>query len=133
MVPFCGVFLKELSDALDGTASIISLKPPPDHTEDSIEVQASTNISYQAERIRHVSIIHPALSSSSSSLCLTTAASTTSCLGPAQMDYTSQRKKPPSATSSRLSGTLHPFFYSPLLLLSLFFSSDFLLSSPQIL
>ncbi|KAM6964739.1 1-phosphatidylinositol 4,5-bisphosphate phosphodiesterase epsilon-1 isoform 1-T1 [Tautogolabrus adspersus] len=37
VVPFCGVFLKELSDALDGTASIISLKPPPDHTEDSIE------------------------------------------------------------------------------------------------
>uniref|UniRef100_A0AAQ6A2X5 Phosphoinositide phospholipase C n=1 Tax=Amphiprion ocellaris TaxID=80972 RepID=A0AAQ6A2X5_AMPOC len=37
VVPFCGVFLKELSDALDGTASIISLKPPPDNTEDSIE------------------------------------------------------------------------------------------------
>uniref|UniRef100_A0A3Q3LIZ2 Phosphoinositide phospholipase C n=1 Tax=Labrus bergylta TaxID=56723 RepID=A0A3Q3LIZ2_9LABR len=37
VVPFCGVFLKELSDALDGTASIISLKQPPDHTEDSIE------------------------------------------------------------------------------------------------
>ncbi|KAM3592601.1 uncharacterized protein V6R79_021845 [Siganus canaliculatus] len=37
VVPFCGVFLKELSDALDGTASIISLKPPPDNTDDSIE------------------------------------------------------------------------------------------------
>ncbi|KAK5850867.1 hypothetical protein PBY51_001706 [Eleginops maclovinus] len=37
VVPFCGVFLKELSDALDGTASIISLKPPVDNTEDSIE------------------------------------------------------------------------------------------------
>ncbi|XP_033962610.1 1-phosphatidylinositol 4,5-bisphosphate phosphodiesterase epsilon-1 isoform X2 [Pseudochaenichthys georgianus] len=37
VVPFCGVFLKELSDALDGTASIISLKPPVDNSEDSIE------------------------------------------------------------------------------------------------
>uniref|UniRef100_A0A3Q4BGW2 Phosphoinositide phospholipase C n=1 Tax=Mola mola TaxID=94237 RepID=A0A3Q4BGW2_MOLML len=37
VVPFCGVFLKELSDVLDGTASIISLKPPIDNTEDSIE------------------------------------------------------------------------------------------------
>ncbi|KAM8730218.1 1-phosphatidylinositol 4,5-bisphosphate phosphodiesterase epsilon-1 isoform 2-T2 [Acanthopagrus schlegelii] len=37
VVPFCGVFLKELSDALDGTASIMSLKPPLDNTEDSIE------------------------------------------------------------------------------------------------
>nr|XP_057918195.1 1-phosphatidylinositol 4,5-bisphosphate phosphodiesterase epsilon-1 isoform X3 [Doryrhamphus excisus] len=37
VVPFCGVFLKELSDALDGTASIISLKPPADNTEDTIE------------------------------------------------------------------------------------------------
>ncbi|XP_075314190.1 1-phosphatidylinositol 4,5-bisphosphate phosphodiesterase epsilon-1 isoform X2 [Odontesthes bonariensis] len=37
VVPFCGVFLKELSDALDGTASIISLKQSPDNTEDSIE------------------------------------------------------------------------------------------------
>ncbi|XP_047464842.1 1-phosphatidylinositol 4,5-bisphosphate phosphodiesterase epsilon-1 isoform X3 [Mugil cephalus] len=37
VVPFCGVFLKELSDALDGTASIISLKPSPDNPEDSIE------------------------------------------------------------------------------------------------
>lgn len=38
VVPFCGVFLKELSDALDGTASIISLKPPPDNSEDAIDV-----------------------------------------------------------------------------------------------
>lgn len=38
MVPFCGVFLKELSDALDGTASIISLKSPLYNSEDSIEV-----------------------------------------------------------------------------------------------
>ncbi|XP_054454527.1 1-phosphatidylinositol 4,5-bisphosphate phosphodiesterase epsilon-1 isoform X2 [Anoplopoma fimbria] len=37
VVPFCGVFLKELSEALDGTASIISLKPPLYNTEDSIE------------------------------------------------------------------------------------------------
>uniref|UniRef100_I3KHV3 Phosphoinositide phospholipase C n=1 Tax=Oreochromis niloticus TaxID=8128 RepID=I3KHV3_ORENI len=37
VVPFCGVFLKELSEALDGTASIISLKPSPDNTEYSIE------------------------------------------------------------------------------------------------
>ncbi|XP_068610524.1 1-phosphatidylinositol 4,5-bisphosphate phosphodiesterase epsilon-1 [Brachionichthys hirsutus] len=37
VVPFCGVFLKELSDALDGTASIMSLKPPSDSSEDSIE------------------------------------------------------------------------------------------------
>ncbi|XP_055085431.1 1-phosphatidylinositol 4,5-bisphosphate phosphodiesterase epsilon-1 isoform X3 [Periophthalmus magnuspinnatus] len=35
VVPFCGVFLKEISDALDGTASIISLKQ--DTTEDSLE------------------------------------------------------------------------------------------------
>ncbi|XP_061564651.1 1-phosphatidylinositol 4,5-bisphosphate phosphodiesterase epsilon-1 isoform X3 [Cololabis saira] len=37
VVPFCGVFLKELSDALDGTASIISLKQSSDNTDDSIE------------------------------------------------------------------------------------------------
>ncbi|XP_077358777.1 1-phosphatidylinositol 4,5-bisphosphate phosphodiesterase epsilon-1 isoform X2 [Festucalex cinctus] len=37
VVPFCGVFLKELSDALDGTASIISLETPADNTDDSIE------------------------------------------------------------------------------------------------
>ena len=39
VVPFCGVFLKELSDALDGTASIISLRPPSDHNDDSLEVE----------------------------------------------------------------------------------------------
>lgn len=38
VVPFCGVFLKELNDALDGTASIISLKQRLDNAEDSIEV-----------------------------------------------------------------------------------------------
>ncbi|XP_068161011.1 1-phosphatidylinositol 4,5-bisphosphate phosphodiesterase epsilon-1 isoform X2 [Antennarius striatus] len=37
VVPFCGVFLKELSDALDGTASIMSLKSTLDNSEDSIE------------------------------------------------------------------------------------------------
>uniref|UniRef100_A0A8C4ZDX2 Phosphoinositide phospholipase C n=1 Tax=Gadus morhua TaxID=8049 RepID=A0A8C4ZDX2_GADMO len=38
VVPFCGVFLKELSDALDGTASIISLKAPLENTDsDSLE------------------------------------------------------------------------------------------------
>ncbi|XP_077406391.1 1-phosphatidylinositol 4,5-bisphosphate phosphodiesterase epsilon-1 isoform X2 [Vanacampus margaritifer] len=37
VVPFCGVFLKELSDTLDGTASIIRLETPADHTDDSIE------------------------------------------------------------------------------------------------
>ncbi|KAM4715436.1 1-phosphatidylinositol 4,5-bisphosphate phosphodiesterase epsilon-1 isoform 2-T3 [Anableps anableps] len=37
VVPFCGVFLKELSDALDSTASIISFKQSPDNSDDSIE------------------------------------------------------------------------------------------------
>ncbi|XP_061562127.1 1-phosphatidylinositol 4,5-bisphosphate phosphodiesterase epsilon-1 isoform X1 [Phycodurus eques] len=37
VVPFCGVFLKELSDTLDGTASIISLKTPVDNADDSLE------------------------------------------------------------------------------------------------
>uniref|UniRef100_H3DNJ9 Phosphoinositide phospholipase C n=1 Tax=Tetraodon nigroviridis TaxID=99883 RepID=H3DNJ9_TETNG len=37
VVPFCGVFLKELNDALGGTASIISLKPSLDNAEDSFE------------------------------------------------------------------------------------------------
>ncbi|XP_047233215.1 1-phosphatidylinositol 4,5-bisphosphate phosphodiesterase epsilon-1 isoform X3 [Girardinichthys multiradiatus] len=37
VVPFCGVFLKELSDALDSTASIISLKQSPDNTDNTIE------------------------------------------------------------------------------------------------
>ncbi|XP_037547362.1 1-phosphatidylinositol 4,5-bisphosphate phosphodiesterase epsilon-1 [Nematolebias whitei] len=43
VVPFCGVFLKELSDVLDGTASIISLKQPPDHGDDSIEFVSDYN------------------------------------------------------------------------------------------
>ena len=44
VVPFCGVFLKELSDALDGTASIISLKAPLEHTDtDSLEVHTHTH------------------------------------------------------------------------------------------
>uniref|UniRef100_A0A3B3RTX7 Phosphoinositide phospholipase C n=1 Tax=Paramormyrops kingsleyae TaxID=1676925 RepID=A0A3B3RTX7_9TELE len=37
VVPFCGVFLKELSDALNGTASLISLRPHSDSQDDSIE------------------------------------------------------------------------------------------------
>ncbi|KAI4893550.1 hypothetical protein NFI96_004194 [Prochilodus magdalenae] len=37
VVPFCGVFLKELSEALDGAASLIALRPPFDSQEDSIE------------------------------------------------------------------------------------------------
>uniref|UniRef100_A0A674A284 Phosphoinositide phospholipase C n=1 Tax=Salmo trutta TaxID=8032 RepID=A0A674A284_SALTR len=38
VVPFCGVFLKELSDALDGAASIISLRHSThDSPEDSLE------------------------------------------------------------------------------------------------
>ncbi|XP_061665824.1 1-phosphatidylinositol 4,5-bisphosphate phosphodiesterase epsilon-1 isoform X2 [Syngnathoides biaculeatus] len=37
VVPFCGVFLKELSDTLDGTASIISLKTAADNADDSLE------------------------------------------------------------------------------------------------
>ncbi|XP_053720774.1 1-phosphatidylinositol 4,5-bisphosphate phosphodiesterase epsilon-1 isoform X1 [Synchiropus splendidus] len=43
VVPFCGVFLKELGDALDGTASIIHLKPTPLRTEDSIEFVSEYN------------------------------------------------------------------------------------------
>lgn len=43
VVPFCGVFLKELSDALNSTASIISLKQSPDNTDDSIEVQPTVS------------------------------------------------------------------------------------------
>ncbi|XP_027019022.2 1-phosphatidylinositol 4,5-bisphosphate phosphodiesterase epsilon-1 isoform X2 [Tachysurus fulvidraco] len=37
VVPFCGVFLKELSEALDGAASLIGLRPSFDSQEDSIE------------------------------------------------------------------------------------------------
>ncbi|XP_063047306.1 1-phosphatidylinositol 4,5-bisphosphate phosphodiesterase epsilon-1-like isoform X3 [Engraulis encrasicolus] len=33
VVPFCGVFLKELASSLDGTASLISLRPCKDHIE----------------------------------------------------------------------------------------------------
>ncbi|KAG7492782.1 hypothetical protein MATL_G00017850 [Megalops atlanticus] len=40
VVPFCGVFLKELSDALDGASSLISLRPKFDSREDSIEFVA---------------------------------------------------------------------------------------------
>lgn len=40
VVPFCGVFLKELSEALDGAASLIGLRPAFDSQEDSIEVRA---------------------------------------------------------------------------------------------
>lgn len=39
VVPFCGVFLKELSDALDGAASIIGLRPSFDSQDDSVEVR----------------------------------------------------------------------------------------------
>ncbi|XP_042559176.1 1-phosphatidylinositol 4,5-bisphosphate phosphodiesterase epsilon-1 isoform X2 [Clupea harengus] len=37
VVPFCGVFLKELSDALDGAASLIGLRPSLDPKEDTVE------------------------------------------------------------------------------------------------
>uniref|UniRef100_A0A3B4C9C4 Phosphoinositide phospholipase C n=1 Tax=Pygocentrus nattereri TaxID=42514 RepID=A0A3B4C9C4_PYGNA len=43
VVPFCGVFLKELSDALDGAASLISLRPTFDSQEDSIEFVSDYN------------------------------------------------------------------------------------------
>ncbi|KAJ8284855.1 hypothetical protein COCON_G00037050 [Conger conger] len=43
VVPFCGVFLKELSDALDGAASLISLRPKFDSQEDSIEFVTDYN------------------------------------------------------------------------------------------
>ncbi|KAJ8264365.1 hypothetical protein GJAV_G00148300 [Gymnothorax javanicus] len=43
VVPFCGVFLKELSDALDGTASLISLRPKLDSHADSIEFVTDYN------------------------------------------------------------------------------------------
>lgn len=39
VVPFCGVFLKELSEALDGAASIIALRPSFDSQEDPVEVR----------------------------------------------------------------------------------------------
>ncbi|KAL4640064.1 1-phosphatidylinositol 4,5-bisphosphate phosphodiesterase epsilon-1 [Arapaima gigas] len=37
VVPFCGVFLKELNDALNGAASLISLQPQMDSQDDSVE------------------------------------------------------------------------------------------------
>uniref|UniRef100_A0A3Q2YJB7 Phosphoinositide phospholipase C n=1 Tax=Hippocampus comes TaxID=109280 RepID=A0A3Q2YJB7_HIPCM len=37
VVPFCGVFLKELSEALDGAASIIGLQRPGENADDSLE------------------------------------------------------------------------------------------------
>ncbi|XP_041938139.1 1-phosphatidylinositol 4,5-bisphosphate phosphodiesterase epsilon-1 isoform X2 [Alosa sapidissima] len=37
VVPFCGVFLKELSDALDGAASLIGLRHTLDPKEDTVE------------------------------------------------------------------------------------------------
>ncbi|KAL2078220.1 hypothetical protein ACEWY4_025905 [Coilia grayii] len=37
VVPFCGVFLKELSDALDGAASLIGLRQSLDPKEDTVE------------------------------------------------------------------------------------------------
>ncbi len=39
VVPFCGVFLKELSEALDGAASIIGLRPSFESQEDPVEVR----------------------------------------------------------------------------------------------
>lgn len=105
VVPFCGVFLKELNDALDGTASIISLKAPLDNAEESIEVPKCTQT--WAVSVNHSSLFD--LFSWCCSLCQTIAASTTSCRGVVLMVYTSQRKKLQSATFSRLSGTVHPF------------------------
>ncbi|MCJ8738296.1 hypothetical protein PDJAM_G00034050 [Pangasius djambal] len=43
VVPFCGVFLKELSEALDGAASLIGLRPAFDSQEDSIEFVSDYN------------------------------------------------------------------------------------------
>lgn len=43
VVPFCGVFLKELSEALDGAASIIGLRPSFDSQDDSVEFIADYN------------------------------------------------------------------------------------------
>ncbi|TRY59920.1 hypothetical protein DNTS_013444 [Danionella cerebrum] len=37
VVPFCGVFLKELSEALDGAASIIGLRPSFESQDDPVE------------------------------------------------------------------------------------------------
>ncbi|KAI5617659.1 1-phosphatidylinositol 4,5-bisphosphate phosphodiesterase epsilon-1 isoform X8, partial [Silurus asotus] len=43
VVPFCGVFLRELSEALDGAASLIGLRPSFDSHEDSIEFVSDYN------------------------------------------------------------------------------------------
>ncbi|XP_067226219.1 1-phosphatidylinositol 4,5-bisphosphate phosphodiesterase epsilon-1 isoform X6 [Chanodichthys erythropterus] len=43
VVPFCGVFLKELSEALDGAASIIALRPSFDSQEDPVEFVTEYN------------------------------------------------------------------------------------------
>ncbi|XP_066549709.1 1-phosphatidylinositol 4,5-bisphosphate phosphodiesterase epsilon-1 isoform X3 [Amia ocellicauda] len=43
VVPFCGVFLKELSDALDGAASIINLRPRFNLQDESIEFVTDYN------------------------------------------------------------------------------------------
>uniref|UniRef100_A0A8C1Q6D1 Phosphoinositide phospholipase C n=1 Tax=Cyprinus carpio TaxID=7962 RepID=A0A8C1Q6D1_CYPCA len=43
VVPFCGVFLKELSEALDGAASIIGLHPSFDSQEDPVEFVTDYN------------------------------------------------------------------------------------------
>ncbi|TSK14528.1 1-phosphatidylinositol 4,5-bisphosphate phosphodiesterase epsilon-1 [Bagarius yarrelli] len=43
VVPFCGVFLKELSETLDGAASLIGLRPAFDSQEDSIEFVSDYN------------------------------------------------------------------------------------------
>uniref|UniRef100_A0A8C1E7E4 Phosphoinositide phospholipase C n=1 Tax=Cyprinus carpio carpio TaxID=630221 RepID=A0A8C1E7E4_CYPCA len=43
VVPFCGVFLKELSEALDGAASIIGLRPSFDSQEDPLEFVTDYN------------------------------------------------------------------------------------------
>uniref|UniRef100_A0A673N934 Phosphoinositide phospholipase C n=1 Tax=Sinocyclocheilus rhinocerous TaxID=307959 RepID=A0A673N934_9TELE len=43
VVPFCGVFLKELSEALDGAASIIGLRPSFDSQKDPVEFVTDYN------------------------------------------------------------------------------------------
>nr|XP_055031734.1 1-phosphatidylinositol 4,5-bisphosphate phosphodiesterase epsilon-1 isoform X2 [Misgurnus anguillicaudatus] len=43
VVPFCGVFLKELSEVLDGAASIIGLRPSFDSQDDSVEFLSDYN------------------------------------------------------------------------------------------
>ncbi|XP_026877695.2 1-phosphatidylinositol 4,5-bisphosphate phosphodiesterase epsilon-1 isoform X4 [Electrophorus electricus] len=43
VVPFCGVFLKELGEVLDGAACLIGLRPPLDSQGDSVEFVADYN------------------------------------------------------------------------------------------